>query len=60
MVEHFDRQGIVELRDGIHNDPDFPPMMQVEDRGGDDLSPEERRLTDIGMRRLLIVGTPRE
>lgn len=60
MVEHFDRQGIVELRDGIPNDPDFPPMMQVEDRGGDDLSPEERRLTDMGMRRLLIVGTPRE
>jgi hypothetical protein len=57
MVEHFDRQGIVEVRDGISNDPDFPPVMQVEDRGGDDLSEEERRLTDIGMRRLLSGGT---
>lgn len=60
MVEHFDRQGIVEVRDGIPNDPDFPPVMQVEDRGGDDLNREERRQTDSGMRRLLIVGTPKE
>ncbi|MNJ59620.1 hypothetical protein D3C77_553160 [compost metagenome] len=57
MVEHFDRQGIVEVRDGIPNDPDFPPLMQVEDRGGDDLSREERQLTDSGMRRALITGT---
>lgn len=60
MVDHFDRQGIVEVRPGIPNDPDFPPVMQVEDRGGDDLSHEERRLTDSGMRELLIVGTPKE
>ncbi|WAH55874.1 LodA/GoxA family CTQ-dependent oxidase [Pseudomonas silvicola] len=57
MVEHFDRQGIVEVRPGIADDPDFPPVMQVEDRGGDDLSHEERKLTDQGMRRALINGT---
>ena len=57
MVEHFDRQGIVEVRKGIPGDPDFPPVMQVEDRGGEDLSQEERTQTDLGMRRALVLGT---
>lgn len=57
MVEHFDRQGIVEVREGVADDPDFPPVMQVEDRGGDDLSREERKLTDSGMRRAFMSGT---
>jgi len=58
MVTHFDRQGIVEVRDGIADDPDFPPTMQVEDRGGDDLRDDERALTDRGYRKALIAGTP--
>lgn len=58
MVDHFDRQGIVEVRDGIANDPNFPAKMQVEDRGGNDLSHEERVLTDHGMRSALVAGTP--
>lgn len=59
MVEHFDRQGIVQVRDGIPNDPDFPPVMQVEDRGGDDLSLEERQLNYSAMRRAILRGTPK-
>lgn len=30
MVEGFDRMGIVEMRPGIRNDPDFPAIMFVE------------------------------
>ncbi|MBB3139809.1 LodA/GoxA family CTQ-dependent oxidase [Halomonas organivorans] len=54
MVAHFDDMGIVEVRPGPTDDPDFPSHMQVEDRGGHDLTPEERRHTDEGMRELLI------
>lgn len=59
MVAHFDRQGIVEVREGILHDPDFPPLLQVEDRGGGaDLSHEDRLLTDHGIRKAFIAGTP--
>ncbi|PMR68283.1 LodA/GoxA family CTQ-dependent oxidase [Halomonas heilongjiangensis] len=54
MVAHFDRMGIVEVRPGPSGDPDFPPLMQVEDRGGRDMTPQERHDTDKGMRELLI------
>lgn len=54
MVTDFDRMGIVEVRPGPSGDPDFPPLMQVEDRGGRDMTPEERHDTDKGMRELLI------
>ncbi|GGX73753.1 LodA/GoxA family CTQ-dependent oxidase [Saccharospirillum salsuginis] len=50
MIDHFDDMGIVEVRPGIKDDPDFPPVMQVEDRGGEAMTPEERHLTDHGMR----------
>lgn len=58
MVKHFDRQGIVEVRPGIANDPDFPPVMQVEDRGGKDMTEEQRRRTDSRMRKVAMLGTP--
>lgn len=48
MVEHFGAQGIVEARPGIPNDPDFPPMMWVENRPGDDaLKLEDIDTSDI-------------
>jgi hypothetical protein len=59
MVDHFDRQGIVEVRPGIPDDPDFPPVMQVEDRGGKDMTETERYLTDSRMRRVAMLGTPK-
>lgn len=59
MVSHFDRQGIVEIRPGLANDPDFPVVMQVEDRGGSDLTRDDRARTDRGMRKALTTGTPR-
>lgn len=58
MVHHFDRQGIVEVRPGIAHDADFPPVMQVEDQGGQDMSEAERTATDARMRQLARVGTP--
>ncbi len=58
MVKHFDRQGIVEVRPGIADDPDFPPVMQVEDRGGKDMTEAQRRATDSRMRRVAMLGTP--
>ncbi len=58
MVEHFDRQGIVEVRPGIADDPDFPPVMQVEDRGGKDMTEAERTATDARMRQIARLGTP--
>jgi hypothetical protein len=54
MVTHFDHQGIVEVRPGVPDDPDFAPVMQVEDRGGQDLTPQERHETDRAMRQVLI------
>ena len=59
MVAHFDRQGLVELRKGIANDPDFPPTMQVEDRGGQPMSEADRRATDSQMRAVARRGTPK-
>lgn len=59
MVDHFDRQGIVEVRPGIPDDPDFPAVMQVEDRGGKDMTETERYLTDSRMRRVAMLGTPK-
>lgn len=59
MVDHFDRQGIVEVRKGIPDDPDFPPVMQVEDRGGQPMSAAEREATDSQMRQILRRGTPK-
>ncbi|AZZ92377.1 hypothetical protein EUZ85_17270 [Hahella sp. KA22] len=54
MIDRFPEMGIVEVRPGVPNDPDFPPVMQVEDRGGPDMTKEERRLTDHAMRRELM------
>jgi hypothetical protein len=31
MIHHFDQMGIVELREGLPDDPNFPPLMQVQD-----------------------------
>jgi len=59
MVDHFDRQGIVEVRPGIPDDPDFPPLMQVEDRGGQPMSAAERKATDSQMRQVARRGTPK-
>ena len=59
MVDHFDRQGIVEVREGIPDDPDFPPLMQVEDRGGQPMSAAERKATDSQMRQVARRGTPK-
>ncbi|MBC3809784.1 hypothetical protein H8K52_20870, partial [Undibacterium seohonense] len=53
------KQGIVEERPGIANDPDFPPVMQVEDRGGQDMTETERYETDSRMRKVAILGTPK-
>lgn len=60
MVKHFDRQGIVEVRPGIADDPDFPPEMQVEDRGGKDMTDAERQVTDSRMRKVAMLGTPKD
>ena len=51
MITRFPDMGIVEVRPGIANDPNFPPLMQVEDRGGICLSAEERQSTDSEMRK---------
>jgi L-lysine epsilon oxidase C-terminal domain len=59
MVQHFDRQGIVEVRAGVPDDPDFPPVMQVEDCGGADMTAEQRLVTDRRMRKLAVLGTPK-
>jgi hypothetical protein len=34
MVDIFGDMGVVEMRDGVPNDPDFPPVMGVEALGG--------------------------
>lgn len=59
MVNHFDKQGIVEVRPGIAGDPDFPTVMQVEDRGGQPMSETERKVTDSQMRQAVRRGTPK-
>jgi hypothetical protein len=58
MVKHFDRQGIVEVRPGVTDDPDLPTQMQVEDQGGEKMSEAERDATDARMRQIARVGTP--
>ncbi|WP_296947683.1 LodA/GoxA family CTQ-dependent oxidase [uncultured Massilia sp.] len=58
MVNHFDRQGIVVVREGIADDPDFPPVMQVEDCGGQAFTDDERAATDSQMRQVARRGTP--
>ncbi|HEY7773567.1 MAG TPA: LodA/GoxA family CTQ-dependent oxidase [Marinagarivorans sp.] len=54
MITQFDNMGIVEVREGIADDPDFPAVMQVEDRGGYDMSEAERKATDHEMREAAI------
>ena len=41
------------------DDPDFPPQMQVADRGGTAMTGEERLDTDREMRRVIRLGTPK-
>ena len=31
MIQHFDEMGVVEVREGLPDDPHFPPIMQVQD-----------------------------
>jgi len=59
MIDGFPNMGIVEVRPGIPNDPDFPALMQVEDRGGQDLSKTERHSTDSAMRKALLTQKKR-
>ncbi|AVP97469.1 hypothetical protein C7S18_09785 [Ahniella affigens] len=59
MVKHFDGQGIVEVRPGVPGDPDLPPIMQVADRGGQDMSTAQRETVDREMRRIARLGTPK-
>jgi len=33
MIDHFDQMGVLETQKGIEDDPNFPPVMQVEVRG---------------------------
>jgi len=55
MIDGFSDMGIVEVRPGMINDPDFPPVMQVEDRGGQDMTKAERHTTDSAMRQAIII-----
>ncbi|BCD96575.1 LodA/GoxA family CTQ-dependent oxidase [Marinagarivorans cellulosilyticus] len=50
MIDGFPDMGIVEVRKGIDDDPDFPRVMQVEDRGGEAMTHAERLETDSEMR----------
>ncbi len=59
MIDHFDQQGLVLVQPGVADDPDFPPQMQVSDRGGVAMTPEERLETDREMRRVARLGTPK-
>lgn len=60
MIDGFAEMGIVEVRAGIPNDSDFPPVMQVEDRGGKDMDSAERQLTDRGVRQAIITQKQRQ
>lgn len=55
MIDRFPEMGIVEVRPGIENDPDFPPVMQVEDRGGKEQDATEQSLS-IKTQRALFMG----
>lgn len=59
MVDHFDRQGIVEVRVGVPHDADIPAVVQVEDRGGKPMSASDRLSTDSQMRAVARRGTPK-
>jgi hypothetical protein len=59
MVNAFDGQGIVLEKPGVADDPDFPPQMQVSDRGGVAMTAEERLETDRELRRVTRLGTPK-
>lgn len=54
MIHRFPEMGIIEERPGINDDPDFPPLMQVEDRGGKELSAEEQALVRRTQRALIM------
>jgi hypothetical protein len=59
MVDDFDQQGLVLVRPGVDCDPDFPPQMQVSDRGGPAMTSEQRLETDRELRRVTRLGTPK-
>jgi hypothetical protein len=59
MIDAFDRQGMVLVQPGVADDPDFPPQMQVSDRGGTAMTAEERLDTDRELRRVARLGTPK-
>jgi hypothetical protein len=59
MIDDFDQQGIVLVQPGVAADPDFPPQMQVSDRGGTAMTAEERLDTDRELRRVARLGTPK-
>jgi hypothetical protein len=59
MIDDFDQQGIVLVQPGVAADPDFPPQMQVSDRGGIAMTAEERLDTDRELRRVARLGTPK-
>ena len=59
MIDDFDQQGIVLVKPGVTADLDFPPQMQVSDRGGIAMTAEERLDTDRELRRVVRLGTPK-
>ena len=58
MIHLFPDMGIVELQPGIENDPDLPPVMQVEDRGGKEQDLKEQILTRKTQRALITDRKP--
>jgi hypothetical protein len=59
MIDDFDQQGLVLVRPGVASDPDFPPQMQVSDRGGPAMTAEQRLETERELRRVARLGTPK-
>jgi hypothetical protein len=59
MIDDFDQQGLVLVQPGVASDPDFPPQMQVSDRGGPAMTAEQRLETDRELRRVARLGTPK-
>ena len=60
MIDRSDQQGLVLGQPGVPADPDFPPQMQVSDRGGSEMYADERLETDREMRRIARLGTPKQ
>lgn len=58
MIHFFPDMGIVEVQPGIENDPDFPPVMQVEDRGGKEPDAKEQALVRRTQRALITDRKP--